>query len=281
MTTKTAMAAHPPEKVPRRIAVILGAGQSGRNLLDLVLPLLTRDREIEMHGVFLEEAEVRHAAELPFVQELCRVTFSVREFTSDHFERALTLRMRTAQRALAVLARRTGVSHSFRNIRGPAVRLLRETARLSDITVFEPARMMTPPATRPLGGRSAPPRIAVAMADLDTGRMALLAAAHLAEGDAGRISILAAPELARDRPALDRLLRELLPAQPPRMRMLAAGGGALGLVDAARAEGAGLFVAVATEELLEPPNLQLLREKLRCPICLVRQWDERRNPSID
>jgi hypothetical protein len=260
--------------------VILGTGQSGRNLLDLVLPLLTRDREIEMHGVFLEEAEVQHAAELPFVQELCRVTFSVREFTSDHFERALTLRMRTAQRALAVLARRTGVSHSFRNIRGPAVRLLRETARLSDITVFEPARMMAPPATRPLGGRCPPPRIAVAMADLDAGRMALLAAVHLAEGDAGRISILAAPELVRERPALDRLLRELLPAQPPRMRMLPPGGGALGLVDAARAEGAGLFVAVATDELLEPPNLQLLREKLRCPICLVRQWDERRNPSI-
>jgi hypothetical protein len=281
MTTKTAtaMAANPPEKVPRRIAVILGAGQSGRKLLDLVLPLLTRDREVEMHGVFLEEAEVQHAAELPFVQELCRVTFSVREFTSDHFERALTLRMRTAQRALAVLARRTGVTHSFRNIRGPAVRLLRETARVSDITVFEPVRMMAPPATGSLSGRRPPPRIAVAMADLDAGRMALLAAVHLAEGDASRISILATADLAQDLPALERLLREFLPRQPLRVRMVPPGGGVHSLVDAARAEGAGLFVGVATEELLEPPNLQLLREKLRCPICLVRQWDEPGNRS--
>ena len=115
------MATNPADKVPRRIAVILGSGGSGRSLLDLVLPLLSRGREVEMHGVFLEEAEVRHAAELPFVKELCRVTFSVREFNSDHFERALALRMRTARRALAVLARRTGVMHSFRNVRGPAI----------------------------------------------------------------------------------------------------------------------------------------------------------------
>jgi hypothetical protein len=273
------MAANQPEKVPRRIAVILGAGQSGRKLLDLVLPLLTRDREIEMHGVFLEEAEVQHAAELPFVQELCRVTFSVREFTSDQFERALTLRMRTAQRALAVLARRTGVSHSFRNIRGPAVRLLCETARVSDITVFEPARLMAPPAARLLGAAPAPRRIVVALEDLAAGRMALLAAVHLAEGDVSRIAVLAAADLARDRPALDRLLRELLRSQPLRVRIVPPGSGVRGLVGAAHAEGAALFVSAATEDLLDPPNLQFLRERLRCPICLVRQWDERSNTS--
>ena len=90
MQRAKAMAANRAEHKPRRIAVILGTGGSGRNLLNLVMPLLARDREIEMQGVFLEEAEVQHAAELPFVKELCRVTFSVREFTSDQFERSLT-----------------------------------------------------------------------------------------------------------------------------------------------------------------------------------------------
>lgn len=278
-TITTAMAANQPDRVPRRIAVILGAGQSGRSLLDLILPLLSRDRDIEMHGVFLEEAEVQHAAELPFVQELCRVTFSVREFTSDQFERALTLRMRTAQRALAVLARRTGVSHSFRNIRGPAVRLLRETARDSDITVFEPARMMAPPAARLAGAPHPPRRVVVALADLDAGRMALRAAVHLAEGDAGRISVLAAADLALDLPALDRLLREFLRSQPRRLHILPADGGVRGLVGAAHAEGATLFVSAASEELLEPASLHFLRERLRCPICLVRRWEEFSNPA--
>lgn len=276
MVMATAMAANHSEKAPRRLAVILGPGRSGRNLLDLVLPLLKRDRGIEMQGVFLEEAEVRHAAELPFVQELCRVTFSVREFTSDQFERALILRMRTAQRALSVLARRTGVAHSFHNVRGPAARLLSDTARVADITVFEPARMIAPPATHPLGGRWPPRRIVVAIQELEAGRKALLAALHLADGDAGRMAVLATTGAAADAAALDSLLREVLPGRPPRVRLIAAAGGMPGLVAAARSEGAALFVTAVTEELLAWPNLQFLREGLRCPVCLVRRWEEQR-----
>jgi hypothetical protein len=35
-------------------------------------------------------------------------------------------------------------------------------------------------------------------------------------------------------------------------------------------------VIAATNDLLEPATLQLLRERLRCPACLVRQWEERK-----
>lgn len=272
------MASTPPDRAPRRIAVILGAGRSGRDLLDLVLPLLVRDSDVEMQGVFLEEAEVQHAAELPFVKELCRVTFSVREFNSDQFERALVLRMRTARRALDVLARRAGVQHSFRNVRGPAIRLLRETASLADITIFEPARLLSPSAPHPVHTRRRPRRVAVVVGDLDTGRKALAAAAHLVEGDAARLSVLASPAVARDQAALGNLVRQILPEQPLRVRVVPPESGVRGLVDAAHAEGAALFVVAATEDLLEHRNLQLLREKLRCPICLVRRWGESELP---
>jgi hypothetical protein len=263
------MAANPPEKTLRRVAVILGTGGSGRNLLELVLPLLVRDREIEMHGVFLEEAEVQHAAELPFVKELCRVTFSVREFTSDQFERSLALRMRTAQRAIAVLARRAGVVHSFRNIRGPAVRLLRETASASDITVFEPARRLGATVPRPTLKQQP---IVVAVGDLESGRRALLAAGHLAADQAGRICVLVSGAAAEDPQAINRLCAEQLPGRPGSVRRVPSEGGVPALADAAHAAGAALFVIAATDDLLESANLQLLRERLRCPICMVRQW---------
>ena len=139
----------------RRVAVILGPAGGTEGFLELLLPLLARQPHVEMQGVFLEEAEVQNAAELPFVKELCRVTFSVREFNSDQFERALSLRMRTARRALAVLARRTGVTHSFRNVRGPAISLLLEAVAGSDITVFEPARMLAAAATARQSSRAA------------------------------------------------------------------------------------------------------------------------------
>jgi len=266
------MAATPPERLPRRVAVILGAGSSGRRLLELVLPLLTRDREIEMHGVFLEEAEVQHAAELPFVKELCRVTFSVREFTSDQFERSLALRMRTAQRALAVLARRTGVAHSFRNVRGPAVRLLRETATVSDITVFEPLRQFGATVSRSPRDQARQPRVVVAIGDLAGGRPALLAAGHLADGRAGRISVLVSGAAGQDLRAVNQLCEETLAGRPGGLRRVPTDGGVPALIDAAHSEGAALFVIAASDELLEPATLQLLRERLRCPICLVRQW---------
>lgn len=272
------MAANRAEHKPRRIAVILGTGGSGRNLLDLVLPLLARDREIEMQGVFLEEAEVQHAAELPFVKELCRVTFSVREFTSDQFERSLVLRMRTAERALSVLARRTGVPHSFRNVRGPAVRLLRETASASDITVFEPIRRLGAAVAGPAAGHRSRQPIVVAVSDLDSGRRALLAARHLAAGESGRICILATGAAAADAAALNRFSEKGADVRPARVRLVPSAGGIRAMIDAAHAAGAGLFVVAATDELLEPLTLQTLRERLRCPICLVRQWDVPERP---
>ena len=266
------MAANPPDRGSRRIAVILGSGGSGRSLLDLVLPLLSRDRDIEMQGVFLEEAEVQHAAELPFVKELCRVTFSVREFNSDHFEKALSLRMRTARRALAVLARRTGVTHSFRNVRGPAISLLLEAVSGSDITVFEPARMLAAAVAQPVRHPRERQRIVVAMGDPESGRSVLLAAAHLAASESSMITVLAAPTSIDDQAGMSRLWHEVLPRRPLRVKLIHEGGEIGALVEAAHSEGATLFVVAATEDFLRPVNLQMLRERLRCPICLVRQW---------
>lgn len=260
------MAAHPPETRSRRIAVILGPGGSGRSLFDLLLPLLGSDRDVEMQGVFIEESEVRHAAELPFVQELCRVTFSVRDFTSEQFERALALRMRTARKALALLASRAGVPLSFRNVQGPALGLLRDTASLSDITLFEPTTALLTASPR---RRQGPLRVAVVFDDTDTGRQALRAAMRLAAGHRSAVTVIAT-----DAVAAERCWRSLFPGRPLRLVMAGRESGARGLVEAANAEGASLFVIAADDDLLQPAALRSMRERLRCPICLVRRWHE-------
>lgn len=267
------MKANPPENVTRRIAVILGPGGSSRGLLDVVLPLLGRDKSIEMQGVFLEEAELKHAAELPFVKELCRVTFSVREFDSEQFDRVLALRMRTAQRALELLARRAGVAHSFRNVRGSAASLLLETANQSDIMVFEPARNMAAAmSSRPYRPQLIP-RIVVVLSDPATGSGVLVAALKLAEGDMRRISVLLTPSLANDPVNVEKLLKRLFPTRPSHTRALP-DNSIESLVRALRAEEASMLVLTATPELMQTDALHSLRQQLRCPICLVRYWDE-------
>jgi hypothetical protein len=264
------MAAKAPEKNSRRVAVILGAGGSGRALLDQLYPLLGNRRNVEMQGVFLEEAEIQHAAELPFVKELCRFTFSVREFNSDQFEHALNLRMRTARRALSVLARRTGVSHTFRNVRGTAVSLVQETASDSDITVFEPVRLIAATLAQPT--RSAKPRqrIVVVIDDLKTAGMTLLAAAQLAEGMMDRVTVITIAPVAGGSAQLDEVLRETLPARPA-VRP-APGPDFASLIRAVQREGATMLVLGASDRILDRRVLRELRQQLRCPICLVRRW---------
>lgn len=264
----------PPDQNSRRIAVILGTGGSADALLELVQPLLGHGRDIEMQGVFLEEAEVQHAAELPFVKELCRVTFSVREFTTDQFEHALNLRMRTARRALSVLARKTGVDHSFRNVRGSAVSLLQNTASESDITLFEPTRVIRPAMAQPLGASSPRQKIVVAIDDLEAGAKALLVAAHLVEGRTDRISVLLSPSAARDADSLERLMARLMSRKPVQVRILA-GSRVQELASAVKAEAAGMLVLGISANTLDPSALRALRERLNCPICLVRRWDTR------
>lgn len=267
------MPANKTENAARRVAVILGPGGSSRNLLDVVLPLLDKGmgkgRTTEMHGVFLEEAELRHAADLPFVKELCRLTFDVREFDSAQFEQVLALRIRTAQRALSVLARRAGVAHSFRNIRGSAVHLLLETASQSDIMVFEPVRTMAMAMTaRPRPGFSAN-RIVVAIDELAPAGRALAVAARLVNGDTGRITVLLTRLAASDPGALKRLYKKRLKSTPGRVRNISdydAGN----LAAFATRENAAMLVLSAAPGVLAPENLQVLRQRMRCPVCLVR-----------
>ena len=229
-----------PDTVTRRVAVILGTGGSGQQLLNFLQPLLGKDTEINLQGVFIEDDELQRAVALPFSKELCRLTLSVREIQSARFERTIALQTRTARRAIADLARRMGVSHTFHKVRGSTISLLLETAHSADITVFEPLRIFAAsPIAPPVLASRLKQRIVVAVDDPAT---------------------------------LDRLISDLLPAAPARI-LLSPGSEIQNLIAAARAERADMLVLGTSEKLLNPESLRLLIEQLHCPICLVRQWE--------
>ena len=267
------MLAKLPDTVPQQIAVILGTSGSGRMLLEGLRPLLGKDAQIDLQGVFVVDDELQRAAALPFVKELCRLTLSVREFHSTQFERAVALRTRTARKAVAELARRMGVPHTFRNVRGSTVDLLRQTAYSADITVFEPLQLFAATSLLPpVQTHRSPQRIVVAVSDLATGAKALIAAMLLAEGEMRRISILLTAAAPAEQDTLDRMISDLLPADPASVLLLSEPG-VQHLIAAVRAEDAGMLVLGTSEELLKPESLRSLRNQLRCPICLVRRWN--------
>lgn len=258
-----------PDSAPRRIAVILGPGGASRELMNQLQPLLATDRNIVMQGVFLEEADVQRAAELPFVQELCRVTFAVREFDNEKFERALALRLRTARRALAVLADRAGVPHTFRNVRGAAITMLSEAVSESDITVFEPARLRVAAAIAPPVSMRRR-RIVVLISDVESAGEVLRVAISLAEEDTRKISVLLSP--ARD-VETDELLdyaRDLLPGRPASVRLIGSGDKER-LALTLRELLATILIAPAVDEMINEKMLRFFRQQVRCPVCLVRK----------
>lgn len=258
-----------PERHPHRIAIVLGPGGASRYLLDCVQPLLSPDRDIELQGVFMEEAGVQHAAAMPFVKELCRVTFAVREFDGEQVERALMLRMRTARRALAVLAERSGASHSFQSLRGSAIELLRRAADEADVVLFEPVH----PRTFPLSAAvSRPGRVTVLLSGPESGPRVLRAASGLVRGDARRISCLLLPGRDTAASELENLVRSHFADSVSPRRLQQGDPGQLAV--AVRETSASLLVVPADGPLTAPPMMRFLREQIRCPVCLIRRWEE-------
>lgn len=262
------------EASTRRIAVILGTGESGRLLLENIRPLLVTKAAIEVSGVFVEDSELQHAANLPFVKELCRLTYSLREFHSHEFERAVAMRMQAARKALDELARHAGIAHTFRNVRGSALTTLLETALESDITIFQPLNLF---ATAPLqsGSRALPSarHLLVGINDPACAAGALIAAGVLARGHACRVTVLMAGIDADDREILTRLARRSIPARSFAIKSIGAVDEPA-LLQAIRLAGADMVVLGATRSLLTPDLLRQLRVQLRCPVFLVRQWPE-------
>jgi hypothetical protein len=257
--------------IARRIAVIMGSSGSGRGLLALLEPMLESGGAFEIQGVFLEEDEASHAAGLPFVKEVCRVTYSVREFTSDEFEHSLALHVRTARRAFSVRAARAGVPHSFRNVRGSGLRLLCDAAEAADITVFEPEHLMLPRLVQPLPGRQPRRRIAALLNDVHSASEVLRTSLLLAAGDSRDITVLLSPdsESGAATAVLRDLVRDILPRQPAALRFLK-GEESTALCTETRDLGATIAVLSAQGVLGRDGALQVLRERMPCPVCLVR-----------
>jgi hypothetical protein len=274
------MLAKTPETVTQQVAVILGTSGSGQPLLNILRRLLGKDAVTVLHGVFIEDDELQRAASLPFVKELCRLTLSVREIHRTRFDRTIALRMRTARSAVEEIARRMGVSHTFREARGSTISLLREAAHSSDITIFEPLRKLaTPGIMQSVHGERSPRRIVVVIDNVETGDEALLIAALLAGSETQRISILLRAETPAALEAMDKMISDLLPTGPKRLLLLA-DHGVEHLITAVLAERAEMLVLGASEELLKTESLGSLLKRLECPICLVRHFDTAVNEPL-
>jgi nucleotide-binding universal stress UspA family protein len=288
------MNAEEHELTIRRILVALDA--SGHSLAALKAAVeLAASLKAELLGLFVEDINLLRLAGLPFAQEIPYPLAAAQQMDSLRLEQELRTQASRAKRALAEAAEPVRVSWSFRVARGQVTAEVLTAASEVDLLSLgiasRPLIRRTRPGSTALTVAARAPRTVLLLQQGEkirppvlvtydgsvSAKRALAIAARLIQtlkpnGSRALIVLTVAnanaPELAQrlEQEAETWLLgqdfqlsfRRLSKADVP------------GLVQAVRAEQAGLLVLGGEMLLLEAETIQALLDKISCPVLLVR-----------
>jgi hypothetical protein len=255
-----------------RILVMLGSVESDRAALD-ALSLLAGKTPAEILGMFVEDIELLTLAELPIAREYCMLTHVERRLQTPDIERQFRIQARAAQQALTELAGRLGFPLSFRTVRGAITTLLRESLAETDLMLFGAVRgtlRLSAGSTR--AGSDHPSRrrpVSVVFDGSEAAQRALQVALQIAPDDSMPLTVI----LTADNPEHLSMLTDLA------LRL--AGTRSLhpvkmvnpcwrDVIEKAYTQHSAALVVAITAELLQEENLERLRNKLNCPVVLVK-----------
>lgn len=121
-----------PELEIRRILVALDASPQSRAALRTAAEVAAR-LQAELLGLFIEDVNLLRVAQLPLAREIDFLAVGSRRLDSRYVERQLKAQARQARQALARVADRSGVSWSFRVVRGAITQELIAAAEEADL----------------------------------------------------------------------------------------------------------------------------------------------------
>jgi hypothetical protein len=255
-----------------RIVVMLGSVESDRAALD-ALSLLAGKTPAEILGMFVEDIELLTLAEMPIAREYCMLTHVERRLQTPDIERQFRIQARAAQQALAEIAGRLGFPLSFRTVRGAITTLLRESLAETDLMLFGAVRGSLRLPGGPTRADSAHPSrrrpVSVVFDGSEAAQRALQVALQIAPDDSIPLTVI----LTADKPEHLSMLTD----QAFRL----AGTRSLhavkmvnpcwrDVIEKAYAQHSAAVVVAITAELLQEENLERLRNKLNCPVVLVK-----------
>lgn len=270
----------------RRILVALDASGDVRAAIEAAVRLAAGPRA-ELVGLFIEDLNVLHAAGLPFVAQVNRVTGARESFDPETLERAFRQRAAEAERVLAMSARAARLHYSFTRIRGHAAKELLSASGGADIVVIGKRARASARAGRVIETITTRARVTCVIEDeapaparrgilvVDDGsqaaRHALRLAMALARPDGAEVTVLIAADddrMARrlGQHAIERLraagipgrCRRLTRAQPEAIAARARESGAAALILALEVAG------------LTPERIDRLVRASDCPVLILR-----------
>lgn len=119
----------------QRIVVALDASPQSAILLEAAARL-AQSLQVELVGLFVEDANLLRLSELPFAQEIGSFSTARRSLGAMYLERQLRSQAMQLQRMLVRTAARFEVPCSFQVVRGPIAAELRKAAAETDLFVL-------------------------------------------------------------------------------------------------------------------------------------------------
>ena len=276
------MSAETTDITIRRIAVVLDASEHSQQALETAARLAA-SLKAELEGIFVEDIDLIHLAGLPFLREIRLASLAQETVSLQRMERELRAIARRMRQTLELVARREGISCSFRVRRGRVEAELMEAAMEVDVlTLGRPGATLSHrlrlrvresvigAAPRPRE-RTMPPSVVVTFSGSENATRALLVAANLAERQAMdiRVVIPAVPDTEARR--LQTAAETLLRSQKQRVSFVRLpGNGVQDLINAVGGCGSQVLIVERDNPLVEGDALWRCLHQVGCPVLLVR-----------
>ena len=266
----------------RRIAVALDASEHSLRALETAARLAA-SLKAELEGIFVEDIDLIHLAGLPFLREIRLASLAQEAVSLQRMERELRAIARQVRQTLELVARREGISCSFRVRRGRVEAELMEAAMEVDVlTLGRPGAPLSHrlrlrvqesvigTAPRPRERRM-PPSVAVTFSGSENAKRALLAAANLAEREALDITVVipAVPDAEARR--LQATAETLMRPHKQRVGFVRLpGNGVQDLINAVGGCCSQVLIVERDNPLLQGDALWRCLDQVGCPVLLVR-----------
>lgn len=275
------MSAQQAQYLIKRVAVVLDASMQSHQAL-LEAAELAASMQAELEGVFVEDINLIHLAELPFTREIRPASMTLDTFDPGRMKRELRSLARQEQYKLESIARDRGIAHSFRIRRG-SVRT-EVMATVTEVDVLTLCRS-GPQVTEKLQQHKttsvdrlthfpalqARPVVSVIFGGADNETRALASAAQLAERLDLDICVLLAGGCETDRETQRHEADKLLTKQNQRFKYIRVAGDTVSdLLNAMGPLKNRALVVSSNNSLVSNGKLWQYLEQASCPLFIVR-----------
>lgn len=251
----------------RQVVVTLDAFEISMQALEHAARLAAH-MGARLEGLFVEDIDLIHLTELPFLREVRTVSRSEASMDPVRIEQEFRVLARRAEQLLREQARRHNVTWSFRVWRGSIEADLMKA--VADADVFALTRL----GARLLGGpcaRGSRVGIAVLFTGTEMSQRALDVAIKLASDPDTGISILLSPGDETGAARLRQLAEERIGDRLHDARFVLLGDGSVdALLDALQESGSAALIMERDHPLLQSTSLQHSLGRYNCPLIIVR-----------